>query len=291
MKDEGAVDLWPDMDDAAQACLNGETEQDADARGSFFVRSQPVEAKVPPEQQDGAHDRGEHTEHTSLPAGQHGMTEEHAGDQPEEMSQQGLTGEHAALEPEEAGMTGEHARGEPEADSQHGSEEDDRLEELMGAVPTINLRELRTQVASLPEILSRAERTAELCARGSAPAGPGLQGQSPHKLTDGSIHSWVAQSRATAILSQREHHLTRHPHSSFTEAAQPRHSQGEAERDALRHGEECAGRAEGSTAGSLENLQPGVPRRLTARRSLAEVRAAIGIVPCPEAIATGYDTL
>ena len=157
----------------------------------------------------------------------------------------------------------------------------------MGVVPTINLRELRTKVASLPEILSRAQRTAELCARGSAPGGPGFQGLSPHKLTDGSIHSWVAQSRATAILSQREHHMPRHHHSFCTEAAQPRHSRGEAGPDALRHEEECASRAEGSTAGSPKHPQLQASRRLTARRSLAEVRAAIGIAPCPEATTTG----
>ena len=155
--------------------------------------------------------------------------------------------------------------------SQHGSEEDDRLEELMGAAPTINLRELRTQVliadmacthavhvlphrrrmqcrlrrdllrctqplcacrrwawgphacmsvhsimlrpcgaaqvASLPEILSRAQRTAELCARGA----PG----SAHSVADGSIHSWV---RAVA---RHRHPAAAQPAAAAAPAAQP----------------------------------------------------------------------
>ncbi len=304
---EEAVNFWPDVDHAAAA--DAKAEQSADERGSLLARSEHDEAEAPAEPQEQPHDDEhadadapleEHTmthddaecaEQTSPEASQHALKEEHQADElPEEASQHSPTREHVYAEPEVAGMAGEHVTEEPEEASQHGSEEDDRLAELMGAVPTINLRELRTQVASLPEILSRAERTAELCARGSAPGLPGLQGLSPHKLADGSIHSWVAQSRATAIMMQRDEHVPRHHHSFCTAAAQPRHSHGEAERDMPAHKEEPCSRAEGSTAGSPESPQPDARRRLTAKRSLAEVRAAIGIVPKSEPAATGYDT-
>lgn len=174
----------------------------------------------------------------------------------------------------------------------------------MGAVPTINLRELRTQVASLPEILSRAQRTAELCARGSVPGGAGRQNLNPQKLADGSIHSWVAQSRATAILIQRDQHVSRHPHSFSTpfgavQTAQPRHEhagpghEGRQQTDLSRaqgSPAEPNSQAQGSpsAAGSADSPRSVPLGRLTARRSLAEVRAAIGIALSPEAAATGY---
>ena len=306
-KAEESVNFWPDVDNAA--AVDGEVEQDADDRGSLLPGSEHDEAEAPAEQQEQphydehanadalleeqmlAHDDAERAEQTSPEANQHVLIEEHQADElPEEASQHSPTVDHVHAEPEEAGLAGEHATEEPEEASHHGSEEDDRLAELMGAVPTINLRELRTQVASLPEILSRAERTAELCARGSAPGLPGLQGLSPHKLADGSIHSWVAQSRATAIMMQRDEHVPRHHHSFCTAAAQLRHSHGEAQRDGPAHEEERGSRGEGSAAGSPDSPQPDARRRLTAKRSLAEVRAAIGIVPNPETAATGYDT-
>ena len=307
-KAEESVNFWPDVDNAA--AVDGEVEQDADEKGSPLARSQPVEAEAATEKQEKAQEHeyakadaplrqqteaekagAEDAEQTLRQANQHSMKEEHlASELPEEASQHSLTGEHMHAEPEVAGLAGEHATEEPREASQHGSEEDDRLAELMGAVPTINLRELRTQVASLPEILSRAERTAELCARGSAPGLPGLQGLSPHKLADGSIHSWVAQSRATAIMMQCDEHVPRHHHSFCTAAAQPRHPHDEAQRDMPAHEEEPGSRAEGSAAASPESPQPDARKRLTAKRSLAEVRAAIGIVPKSEPAATGYDT-
>ena len=306
-RDESAVNFWPDVDDAA--AVNGEVEQAADERVSSLARTEPVEVEAPAEQREEAHRAehakadasagqqreadadAEHAEQTTPQTSQHILHEDHLADElPEEAGQHSLTEEHVHAELEVAGMTGEHAAKEPEEASQHGSEEDDRLEELMGAVPTIDLRELRTQVASLPEILSRAERTAELCARGSAPGLPGLQGLSPHKLADGSIHSWVAQSRATAIMIQRDEREPRHHHSVCAAAAQPTHPHGDAERDMPRHEKEPGNRAEGSAAGSPESSQPDARRRLTAKRSLAEVRAAIGIIPISEPAATGYDT-
>jgi hypothetical protein len=190
---------------------------------------------------------------------------------------------------EERSMAGQPVGCEPEEASRQGAdedndlvEEDDRLEELMGAVPMINLRELRTQVASLPEILSRAERTAELCARGSGPGGLPRNTTNPQKLTDGSIHSWVAQSRATAILIQRDQHIGRHPHSFCNGAWQTRRgpgSEGEAE------GSEAG--QPGSAVGSADSVLPAPHQRLTARRSLADVRASIGMAPKQDAYAAG----
>lgn len=292
-RDEEAVDFWPNVDEAAQAGEDGRAEQGADESEGLLSSSKHAEADedVPAEQQREAPDGAKCTGRTSLQASQHSLTEEHASDEHEEANQHSFTGEHASGEPEEAGLTGEHAGGGPEEASQHGSEEDDRLEELMGAVPTINLRELRTQVASLPEILSRAERTAELCARGSAPGCPGMQGFSPHKLADGSIHSWVAQSRATAIMMQREQHILPRQHNSFcTGAAEPRELHGEAEQDGLTCEEEVSRRAEGRAAGSGGSPQAEAPRRLTARRRLADVRTAIGIVRSPEPATPRYDS-
>ena len=306
MKDEKAVNFWPDVDHTSG--VDGEVEQGADERSSPVANSLPVEAEAPAEQQGQAqkdeHAKAdasseqqteaemagaEHAEQTIPQASQHNLKEEQiVSELPEEASQHSLAGEHVHAEPEEAELTRELVTEEPEEASQRGSEEDDRLEELMGAVPTINLRELRTQVASLPEILSRAERTAELCARGSAPGLPGLQGPSPHKLADGSIHSWVAQSRATAIMMQREEHMPSNHHGFRTAATQPKQQHDVAERDMARH-EEPGSRAEGSAAGSPGSSQPDARRRLTAKRSLAEVRAAIGIVPSAEATITGYD--
>lgn len=166
--------------------------------------------------------------------------------------------------------------------SQQGSEEDDRLEELMGAVPTINLRELRTQVASLPEILSRAQRTAELCARGSAPGGLAGNANLP-RTTDASIHSWVAQSRATAILMQRDSLLPQQQqaHSFSPGALQPRPRAHEAAAEGARADL-------GSAAGNVGCAGAKPRRRLTARRSLADVRAAIGIAPSQDGSEPGW---
>ena len=284
------------------------------------------------------HDSDAGSEHPDQPdkARQHGsqaaggledLTHQHADVQmPGENSEQGAGEDERQEEPGEASQHGSEnwvtQLDVIEEASQHGSEEDDRLEELMGAAPTINLRELRTQVlspdivcthavmcclpaavciagcgepleaetaslcvhmlrmgphacmsvhsmdfqacgaaqvASLPEILSRAQRTAELCARGA----PG----SSHSIADGSIHSWVAQSRATAILQQRGRLLMpRQPHSLGSEAGQ------------------LLGQAGTGRRGSMEGSplkgdgRRDVPHgRLTARRSLAGVRAAIGI--------------
>ena len=79
------------------------------------------------------------------------LTHQHA-----DVQTPGADSEHCAEEGERQEEPGEVCRhGSEEAvtqldvieeASQHGSEEDDRLEELMGAAPTINLRELRTQV-------------------------------------------------------------------------------------------------------------------------------------------------
>ena len=125
-------------------------------------------------------------------------------------------------------------------------------------------------MASLPEILSRAQRTAELCARGA----PG----SAHSVADGSIHSWVAQSRATAILQQRSRLLLpRQPHSLGSEAGAGRHGSME--------GSPLAAAAWAAEAGTGRHDVP--HGRLTARRSLAEVRAAIGIEPVQESNAEG----
>ena len=122
-------------------------------------------------------------------------------------------------------------------------------------------------MASLPEILSRAQRTAELCARGV----PG----SAHSIADGSIHSWVAQSRATAIMQQRGRLLLpRQPHSLGSEAGQLLGQAGAGRRGSMERSplKAAAGAAE---AGDGRHAVP--HGRLTARRSLAEVRAAIGI--------------
>ena len=287
-REEEAVDFWPNVEEAAQAGVNRKVEQGADESGGLPANSEQADADVPADQQREADDDAEFADRTLLLASQHDSTEEHADHEPDEASQHGFKGEHASGEPE--ALTAEHAGSETEEASQHGSEEDDRLEELMGAVPTINLRELRTQVASLPEILSRAERTAELCARGSAPGRPGVQGSSEHRLADCSIHSWVAQSRATAIVMQREQHMPRHRNSFCPGAAEPGEPQGKAEQDGPRREEVRSRRAEGSAAGSGGSLQAEAPRRMTARRSLAEVRAATGIVPSPEPAAPGYDS-
>ena len=122
-------------------------------------------------------------------------------------------------------------------------------------------------MASLPEILSRAQRTAELCARGA----PG----SAHSIADGSIHSWVAQSRATAIMQQRGRLLLpRQPHSLGSEAGQLL-GQADAGRRGSMEGSPLKATAQAAEAGDSRH---GMPHgRLTARRSLAEVRAAIGI--------------
>ena len=122
-------------------------------------------------------------------------------------------------------------------------------------------------MASLPEILSRAQRTAELCARGA----PG----SAHSIADGSIHSWVAQSRATAIMQQRGRLLLpRQPHSLGSEAGQLLGLAGAGRRGSM-EGSPLKAAAQAAESGDGRH---GVPhQRLTARRSLAEVRAAIGI--------------
>ena len=285
-RDTGAVDFWPDAVDAAQAGMNGTIDQDADERWNLLLATNEPVAGETPAVQPGEGCCDEHlAQCASAQASQYSATGKHVGCEPDQASQHSSTGKHGSGEPAEAELTGQRTHEEPEEASQHGSEEDDKLEELLGAVPTINLRELRTQVASLPEILSRAERTAELCARGSAPGCPKLPTMNPQKLSDGSIHSWVAQSRATAILSEREHHMRGPKHSACTGNSEPGQPHGR-----LSHGDVPGSQAESSTAGSPGRTQAEAPKRLSARRSLADVRAAIGIAPCPEAAATGYET-
>lgn len=257
--DEDNVHPWPEVAiSAGEGDAEVPMQQDAVETQTSATSGKPDKAQRAAWRQRGDCDRYEQAAELTTRSDGRSMASQRVGCEPEEASQQGSD--------EDVDLV----------------EEDDRLEELMGAVPMINLRELKTQVASLPEILSRAERTAELCARGSGPGGLPRNTANPQKLTDGSIHSWVAQSRATAILIQRDQHIGQHPHSFCNGAWQTRRgpgSEGEAE------GSEAG--QPGSAVGSADSVLPAPHQRLTARRSLADVRASIGMAPNQDASAAG----
>ena len=157
-----------------EVCITARSAEDALSQPGQNNEAQHAAAGVPEEasQHDigivanfywsSPHDSNAGSEYLEQPdkACQHGsqaadgledLTHQHA-----DLQMPGENSEHCAEEderqgePEEASQHGsEDAVAQLdviEEVSQHGSEEDDRLEELMGAAPTINLRELRTQV-------------------------------------------------------------------------------------------------------------------------------------------------
>ena len=114
-----------------------------------FYRSSPHDSDAGSgylEQPDKARQHG-----SQAADGLEDLTHQHADVQrPGKDSERCAEADERQEEPEEASQHGSKDAATQldviEEASQHGSEEDDRLEELMGAAPTINLRELRTQV-------------------------------------------------------------------------------------------------------------------------------------------------